>query len=101
MAQRRARIGRGAPNASHELVANLDPRRDVEPLEAREQTPALALDPAGFSRGAFLPSSPRSPMTRCASSRCCPAVNPPAARCHRTSHSTRFWIGARKARPAA
>jgi hypothetical protein len=29
-----ARVGRGAANASHEIVTDLDPRRDIEPFEA-------------------------------------------------------------------
>src|SRR5262245_59783169 len=38
-----ARVGRGAANASHELVADLDARRDIEPFQAGGETPTLAL----------------------------------------------------------
>src|SRR5262249_56788745 len=36
-----ARVGRGAANTSHELVADPDARRDIQPVEACGQTPTL------------------------------------------------------------
>ena len=75
----------GLPHAREQLAPRAPHASTIEPLERRQQAPALALDSCGFIRGGLRPPIPRGPITRKASSRCCPALKPPATRCQRIS----------------
>ena len=67
-------------------------------LASRRQ---LSRSICGLSRGGFAPADPERPITRSASSRCWPALKPPATRCQRISHSTWHCTSFGNARPAA